>query len=176
MASKSEILQNAREVLKRAEQIVSYLEKNNHDEPSLKPTSCSIPNDAAYEALRIPLNNAAEELLRLVNGPLNWLRLFFCTHHDLAAWQVALDFEFFKAVPLEGSISLSEMAKVVGMDEDRIGRVMRLLVTQRVFVEVETDMFQHNATSALIAKDEAINAVIAMQYVIWAYSSAKPTE
>ena len=78
---------------------------------------------------------------------------------------MALDFNFFEAVPLEGSVLLSEIAKTVGMDEDRVGRVMRLLASQRVFVESQPDVFRHTATSALVASDKAIKASIAMQLV-----------
>lgn len=159
----SEIRRSARDILAKAEALVKYLENNNYEEPSFAADSPLVPNNAEYDALRISLSNTAEDLIRLVNGPTNWLRTFFCTHYDFAAWQVALEFKYFENVPLKGSISLADLSEKVGMDPVRLGTVMRLLATQRVFVEVEEGVFAHTATSALIAKDESINATISMQ-------------
>ena len=164
-STRSEILETARTISVYAGQIVSYLEEHEDKTPPNSSISNPIPAGPSYDALRNPLSDAAQNLLLLVNGPLNWLRLFFCSHHDLAAWQVALDFDFFEAVPLEGSVLLSEIAEKVVMDEDRVGRVMRLLASQRVFVESQPDVFRHTATSALVASDKAIKASIAMQLV-----------
>ena len=164
-STRSEILDNARKISTFTEQIDSYLEEHEDKTPTNSSIFNSIPTDPSYDALRNPLSDAAQSLFLLVNGPVNWLRLFFTSHHDLAAWQVALDFNFFEAIPLEGSVLLSEIAKTVGMDEDRVGRVMRLLSSQRVFVESQQNVFRHTVTSALVASDKAIKASIAMQLV-----------
>ncbi|TAQ89050.1 hypothetical protein B7494_g2627 [Chlorociboria aeruginascens] len=163
MSSKSEVLENAREILRRTEQLVQYLEQNGYEEPSFKATSPAVPDTPQYIEIRDLVSNAASNLIHLVNGPLNWLRSLFFIHYDLAAWQIALEFEFFKAIPLRGTIELSELAKKVCMDEERVARVLRLLATQKTFFEPEPGVFQHTAISSLIATDDSIHAVLAMQ-------------
>jgi hypothetical protein len=40
------------------------------------------------------------------------------------------------------------------MDEDRVGRFLRMLATDRVFEEVEGDAFKHTSRSVLYLKDK----------------------
>jgi hypothetical protein len=142
---------------------VQFLEKNDYPEQNFSATSPNIPTEKQYEAIRIPLNQATENLLQLVNGPLQWLRTFFAYHHDLAAWQVALRFEFFTIVPLDRPMSVKEIAAAAKVDEDRLGRILKLLASQYCFQEVEEDIFAHTAMSALIAREKDIAAMLAMQ-------------
>jgi hypothetical protein len=58
-----------------------------------------VPENPEQIALRARLNDAARDLLRLVNGPRNDARTFVCYLYDLAAWQVACEFNFFEAIP-----------------------------------------------------------------------------
>ena len=161
--SNSQLLANAKKVLQLTEQVVGYLEKTGQSEPNFSQDTPTIPYAEEYEALRIPLTQAAEDLLALVNGPMNLAREMCLRHQDLAAHQVALNFNYYKAVPLGGSISITDLAKAVGMDVSRTRSVIKLLVSQRYFDEVEKDVFQHSALSALIARDESIHAVLAFE-------------
>ena len=139
-----------------------------------------MPETPEYEALRAPLNDAALDLLRLINGPKSTLRSFFFSHYDLAALQVALERRFFSHVPLPLDLngdtavngqktvqgaSVAEIAENAGMDEDRTARVLRFLATHRIFEEVdgERGRFRHTANSALFARDEDWNATASMQ-------------
>ncbi|KAF2275382.1 S-adenosyl-L-methionine-dependent methyltransferase [Westerdykella ornata] len=139
-----------------------------------------------YENIRAGLNDAALDLLRLVNGPKNTLRELFFSHYDLAALQVALDKKFFDHVPLPTSlennaangssgshatgasdtISAADLADEAEMDEDRTARILRLLATHRIFEEVgegETGIFRHTSLSALLKRDQDFNATGDMQ-------------
>jgi hypothetical protein len=148
--------------------IASHLKESNHETPDFTTSSAEIPSNSEYEKLRIGLNSVALDLLRLVNGPKVGLRDFFTHHYEMAAWQVALEFDYFNHVPLEGSITLKELAQKAGMDEGRTLQVMRFLATQRVFKELagETDEehpFEHTATSAMIAREPLLKDVFLMQ-------------
>ena len=161
-------------------QISSYFSVSPQPEPNFSASSTSVPETPEYEALRAPLNDAALDLLRLINGPKSTLRSFFFTHYDLAAFQVAIERRFFNHVPLPVDVtgekvengqkivhgaSAAEIAEKAGMDEDRTARALRLLATQRIFEEVdgEEGRFRHTANSALLARDEEWNATAAMQ-------------
>ena len=121
------------------------------------------------------------DLSLLVSGPTAHIRSFNCLHYDLAAYQATLELGVFEAVPLEGEsesngtergneeeeaggkggereggkagIELGNLARVVGVDEDRLGRMLRLLVTRGIFLEVVPGRFAHSAASGLIQRD-----------------------
>lgn len=159
----SELLRLSQTVLEATSAIVQHLQETKQQEPSFHQNSTFIQRNDKFEATRISLNDAALSLLRLVNGPVNEFRSFFMTQYDLAAYQVALEFELFRNVPLNGRIHVSELAQKAGMDEDRCGRVVKHLTTQHVFNELELDVFEHSATSALIARDAGIEALLLSQ-------------
>ena len=148
----------SRQMINLATQMVDFYDKYQLPEPTFGPYCPDIPSSAEYENLRISLSQTADDLLHLINGPQSFIRTFTCSHYDLAAFQVALEFSFFEAIPINGSMRLQNLAKAVGIDEDRTASVIRLLATQRIFAETEPDVFQHSARSALIAQNEDIRA------------------
>jgi hypothetical protein len=163
-------------------QVTAYLSATSQPEPNFAFSSPTVAETLEYESLRAPLNEAAHDLLRLINGPKRSLRPFFLSHYDLAALQIALDRGFFKHVPLpthvkehtssrndngivgEG-ISVEELAKKAGMDTDRTARILRLLATHRIFerVDGESESFKHTAASASLARDDDFHAFADMQ-------------
>lgn len=150
----STLLALATEVQQLTTQIVNDLTAKNVPEPTFAITSETVPETPEQIVLRARLNDAARDLLRLVNGPRNDARTFVCYLYDLSAWQVACEFNFFEAVPEDGVASIKEIAEKAGMDEDRVGRFLRMLATDRVFEEVEKDSFKHTSRSVLYLKDK----------------------
>ncbi|KAI1124383.1 putative O-methyltransferase [Nemania abortiva] len=157
------VLQKAREVLAQAESLVHYLEEKGFPEPDFTSSSPPHPTGRDFDVIRNSLTEAAQDIILLANGPMHWLRTFFCHHHDLGAWQIALRFGYFSIIPIGGSMSVKDMAAVAKMDEDRLGRVMKLLASQRCFQEVEEDVYTHTSLSAFITKNKDIEAAIAFQ-------------
>ncbi len=153
----------AQRISELTEQVADYYDQNQKPKPTFGVASPAVPETPVYEALRAPLNDVANDLLRLVNGPKSSMRSFLCTHYDLAAYQIALEFNFFEIVPENGAIALVDLAKTAAMDEDRAGRVMKFLATQRVFAEIERDVFEHTAASMLFARDSELKAAALMQ-------------
>ncbi|KAF2847521.1 O-methyltransferas-like protein [Plenodomus tracheiphilus IPT5] len=150
----SPLLELATEVQQLTTQIVSDLTAKQVPEPTFEPASETIPETPEQITLRARLNDAARDLLRLVNGPRNDARTFVCYLYDLAAWQVACEFDLFEAIPEEGTASVREIAAKAGIDEDRVGRFLRMLASDRVFEEVEKDTFKHTSRSVLYLKDK----------------------
>ncbi|CAG5142223.1 uncharacterized protein ALTATR162_LOCUS1110 [Alternaria atra] len=150
----STLLELAREVQQLTIKIVGDLTDKKVPEPSFAIDSDTIPETPEQINLRACLNDAARDLLRLVNGPRNDARTFVCYLYDLAAWQVACEFNFFEAIPEDGSATIKEIAEKAGMDEDRVGRFLRMLSSDRVFQEVEPDVFKHTSRSVLYLKDK----------------------
>jgi hypothetical protein len=162
-ASSSHLLQLANRIQVITTQIVDSIAKSGIREPSFHATSEPIPLTQAHVRLRNELNDTAADLLRLVNGPKTDIQTSICTIYDLAAWQVACEFNIFEAVPQTGSISVQEIALKVGVDGDRIGRIMRILATDRVFAETGKDMFEHTSRSILYARDQQIRDAVHYQ-------------
>jgi hypothetical protein len=179
--SKLSIKSLANQISELSTQISAYFYASSQLEPDFTINSADVPDTPEYEALRAKLNDAALDLLRLVNGPRTTLRSLVFSHYDLAALQVALERRLFHHVPLPVDITeestgikdtvirgadIAEISERAGMDEDRTARVLRLLATQRIFVEVEDcgkAKFQHTASSALFASDEEFNQMAHMQ-------------
>ncbi|KAI0118757.1 O-methyltransferase-domain-containing protein [Nemania sp. FL0031] len=174
----------AERVSSLSSQLSSYLASNSFPEPRFAPDAGGVPETPEYEALRAPLNDAALDLLRLINGPKRTLQEFFFSQYDLAALQIALDRHLFEHVPLPAAdspsrdgasvqkASVAEIALRAGMDEDRTGRVMKMLATRRIFEEVVVDngdaessssSFTHTASSAVLARDGDFHATADMQ-------------
>jgi hypothetical protein len=97
--NQSSIRSLANQISELSTQISTYFHTSSQPEPDFTISSADVPNTPEYDALRAELNDAALDLLRLINGPLATLRTLILSHHDLAALQVALERRFFDHVP-----------------------------------------------------------------------------
>lgn len=150
------LLDLARNIVDQTTRISQYLENNKHAPPTFAPDSSEPPQTPEYLALHSSLKTSLEDLERLIDGPRRSLRSFVCQGNDLAAFQVALDFDFFTLTPVEGDISIVDLAKRAGLDADRTARILRMLATHRVFVENRPGFISHTAASQAIASDEEL--------------------
>ena len=170
MSSQSALLTLAEDIRNRTFTIVQHLQDAKQAEPNFEPDSPVVEARVQSEEiqhLRNSINDAANDLLLLLNGPRSFLRTFLTTHYELAAYQTAVEYKFFENVPLKGGVHVTELANVVGMDADRVGRFLRLLATQRVFKEIEKNVFGHTAASATLAIDGELNSAVGMQLVFF---------
>lgn len=153
------ILAIARKIASLSETLNRYIEDNTLPPPCYEP-GYRAPATAEYEHLLAPLVDTTQDFLRLINGPKKSMTSLLLTHYDLAAYQVALEFDFFEKVPLDSTacIRLNDLASAVGLDADRVGRIMRILVTQRTFEESSPDKFRHTSSSALFVEDPGFKA------------------
>lgn len=133
-----------------------YLDKINHAHPSFAPNSPEPPQTPVYLELYSTLKSTLEDLQDLIDGPRRSLRSFVCQGNDLAAYQVACDFDLFTLVPLEGEISIEDLAKKAGLDADRTARVLRMLATHRMFKETRPGFISHTGASYIISSDEEL--------------------
>ena len=86
----------------QTDSIVQYLQQNGYAAPTFATDSSEIPETPEYQAIHRSLKTSLEDLERLVDGPRKHLRSFACVGSDLAAYQVALEFDLFTIVPAEG--------------------------------------------------------------------------
>jgi hypothetical protein len=160
-------LQLATSILSSTTSLVDHLSSLTHSLPSFSPSSSLPPTTKEYDALRVAINNSALDLLRLVNGPAISFRTQFCTHYDLAAYQIALEFDFFTHVPLDGPLSTIDLAKKAGIEVDKVSRTMKFMATQRVFKEITLqggiEAWEHTLASAVQARDSDLRDASLMQ-------------
>lgn len=100
------------------------------------------------------LLDALDDLRAELVGPTMWPGTFFAPP-EFAAMQVAFQREIFQNVPLDGSINAQNLAVLVKMDEDILLRIMRCLVTNKMFIEVDEKVFAHTLISAAQADEYA---------------------
>ena len=161
--SNSKLLDLASTIQQLTSKIVENLTREQIAEPDFSPRSSSIPETPYHAELRASLNDAALDLLRLVNGPRIDTRGLICSQYDIVAWQVACEFSFFDTVPEDGDATVQEIAAQAGLDEDRVGRMMRILATDRVFEEVEENTFRHTSRSIVFRQDRQIRDAVHYQ-------------
>lgn len=154
------ILALAEDILEQTKGITKYLQANNLTAPTFALNSPDPPETPEYRELHNSLKTSLEDLQRLVDGPRRWLRAFCCTGYDLGALQVALDFQFFTLIPAEGDISLEELAQKVGLDLDRVSRIIHQLMTYRFFHEHSPGFVSHSSTSLVMLQDEELRSVV----------------
>ncbi|KAJ5096377.1 S-adenosyl-L-methionine-dependent methyltransferase [Penicillium alfredii] len=158
--SRSGLLALAEDVSRQTQAIAEYLRANDYAQPTFAHDSISRPDTIEYAQLHSGLKRSLEDLQYLVEGPKKHFRTLCCQGYELAAIQVALDFNFFSIVPAEGQISLEELAKQAGVDLDRTRRIVRLLATEFIFQEPNPGYVAHNPSSYLLHQDEEIRSTL----------------
>ncbi|ROV90631.1 hypothetical protein VMCG_10003 [Cytospora schulzeri] len=144
----------AESILEKAKVVTQYLQANDLPDPTFSSKGSIHPITIDYQELQGSLRTSLEDLQRLVDGPTQFYRHFLMRGYELAAFQIALDFNFFTLVPAEGDIALEELAVKAGLDRDRTSRVVRLLVTHRLFQENKPGFISHNFLSIALLDDE----------------------
>jgi hypothetical protein len=150
----------AKDIAAKVEEISKFLKSKDLPEPSLAPGAPNVPSGEEYSKLYNSLKASLEDLDHLVGGPRQYWRATLVRGYEIAALQVALDFEFFSLVPLDGEISLSDLAKKAGLDLDRTSRIIRLLATHGIFHEGEPGFISHSALSHVLHTDEELRCTV----------------
>lgn len=158
--AKVDLLTLANDVLHQTQDIVEYLRADCYPVPTFAVDCSDRPETIEYFKLQDALKRSLEDLKYLVEGPKVHFRALCCHGYELAAVQVALDFNFFGIVPENGSISLEELAQKSGVDLDRTSRIIRLLATEFLFREPTPGYVAHNPSSYVLHKDLDIRSTV----------------
>ncbi|GIK07514.1 hypothetical protein Aspvir_003180 [Aspergillus viridinutans] len=150
--TKSQILEQVRQIQTIAQSMVETWDDSKATDPSTE-----------WSTSVVQLQQAAEELISLTASPRSVVRTLQLTHYDLVAYQVALEFDLFTAIPADGELSLAQVAEKAGIDEDRVARVLRLLALHGMFQETQEDTFAHTPLSRFIAENESVRAALGIQ-------------
>lgn len=154
------ILRLAESILENTKEVTKYLQTCHVALPTFSSTAEELPTTPDFQQLQARLKTQLEDLQLLIDGPRTFYRHFLMRGYENAAFQIALDFDFFALVPSEGDIALEELARKAGLDQDRAGRVIRLLITYRFFQESRPGFFAHNSFSIALQRDEEIRSMV----------------
>ncbi|KAI9752217.1 MAG: hypothetical protein M4579_005720 [Chaenotheca gracillima] len=158
--SHKDLLALADDVVQQTQAVAEYLRANQYAEPTGAPDDTGRPETLEYAKLHGGLKRSIDDLQYLVEGPKRHFRTLCCQGYELAAIQVALDFNFFGIVPAEGQISFESLSKKAGVDLDRTRRIVRSLATSFIFREPTPGYVAHNPSSYLLHTDEEVRSTL----------------
>ncbi|OHX00095.1 sterigmatocystin 8-o-methyltransferase [Colletotrichum incanum] len=146
-----------------------FLGDNKIPQPTFAADSVTSYDGLTSEAflLRQKLLDAAADLSYLVSGPSE--SIFNYAHNcmpDATALNILNHFDFWSAVPLDGSASYPDIAKHTNLPEEVVHRVLEHAYTLRIFEETDpgkplTTRVQHTARSAALVKNAGLRALVA---------------
>lgn len=158
--STPQIINLANSILKDTEKLLHYFQSNGYPLPTFTVGSASrAPETEEYAAVQESLLASLKDLQYLIEGPKQTISTFLRLHHDLGAFQVAFEFDFFRLIPSEGDIDVAQLAQKAGLDEDIVCRMLRMLTTNRIFAENKPGHFSHTPLSILFHQDEEIRCI-----------------
>ena len=155
MSSQSQLSDLSSQITKAITTITTFLSENNLEEPSLEsigPLTFPKTNDEV-EIARSIVREAARKLQILIDGPSEYLQWeLSCRFLDLAVLKWINQHNIASHVPLESSISYSDLAKSANVEEEVLKRVVRFGITLGIFIEQSKDKVAHTALSAVFVK------------------------
>lgn len=98
--------------------------------------------------------------------------------HDSAVINVLNQFDFFSAVPLEGSASYADISRRTQLPEAIVRRILRHAMTSKLFAETEagSDRVVHTAATAYVVRNPTLRSWVAHNLEEMEPASAKLPE
>lgn len=78
-------------------------------------------------------------------------------YHDMSSLRWIYHFNIAAAIPLHCAVTFAEVVAATGVDKDRLKRMLRHAMTNRLFCELEPGKVTHTAASALLIRPKALN-------------------
>ncbi|KAI0454102.1 sterigmatocystin 8-O-methyltransferase [Xylaria acuta] len=155
----------AAEITKLADSFASSLQENNLPEASFGVDSPMSHKGITADMFitRQTLSDKLMDMWYLVQGPSE--SIFNYVHNvipDAACLNVLNHFNFWSAVPLDGSASYSEIAERASLPQDVVTRILQHGITLRLFEEVDGDSskVRHTSRSAALARQAGLQALV----------------
>ncbi|KAI0119468.1 S-adenosyl-L-methionine-dependent methyltransferase [Daldinia grandis] len=159
MAS-SKMITLAKKIASETEKVEAYFKNNDLLTPSFDADAPGdfpiMPDDVSKS--RREVIHATQELHDLMVGPresVRWMAWDFLSTQSL---QLINHFGLATLVPLDGSITLSELQAKTSLDPINLARLLRHAMTNHVFQELKPGVIAHTAASRLLAEDQDLQA------------------
>ncbi|KAL1635403.1 hypothetical protein SLS56_001828 [Neofusicoccum ribis] len=146
--------------------LTRYLSENNVPAPTFaadSPTSYSNLSPDIF-MVRQALLDSLNDMWYLTQGPSESIfNYVHCCMPDAACLNALNYFDFWSAVPVDGSASYSEIAQRVSLPEDVARRIVQHGATLRIFAETEpgrtSTRVVHTSRSAALARSSGLRAL-----------------
>ncbi|KAF2848078.1 S-adenosyl-L-methionine-dependent methyltransferase [Plenodomus tracheiphilus IPT5] len=154
-------------ISENAQVIEQYLSSSDQiPKPTLDPNGphhFPAPPDAfKIQMARENLLDAVRRLQLLALGPVEALFQLSSRSHELSVIHAIYALDMASKVPVDGEVSFAEIAKAVGIDEDRVTRIIRLAVTSGVFQEARPGFVSHTGMSSVLATNQGASDIFGM--------------
>ncbi|PYI11096.1 O-methyltransferase [Aspergillus sclerotiicarbonarius CBS 121057] len=161
--------------------LADQLKALNQPEPSFAADApASLPPTPEIQGVRMKLLESLEVMHHLVTGPGDfWFQGSMFPYHALLTFDVLNNFNFWDAVPLDGSASYADIAKSTQLPEQIVRRFLRLVFTVFVFCEEEPglDRVVHTAASSHMARSPLARAAVGVDALKkWFVGHEEPPE
>lgn len=134
--------------------------------PSLGPDSPPFfpapPQAAEIHGAREKLLEGARLLQLLALGPVQGLFRILVQIHEMSAVHAIYALDMAKHVPLDGEASYADIAKAIGIDEDRVTRIIRMAATGGIFRETRPGFVSHTGISSVLAANQGAADIFGM--------------
>ncbi|GKT62234.1 O-methyltransferase [Colletotrichum tofieldiae] len=158
VSSPSRLTELAKKIAFETEKLEKYMKENNLPMPTLDPSGPGdfpkLPDD--IQKSRMEIIYATRELGALAHGPREDVRWKTWSYQDSLSLQLVNHFGLAKLVPIDGTITLTELQPKTTLDPVNLARILRHVMTNRIFREPSPGVIAHTAASRLLAEDQAL--------------------
>ena len=162
----SAILSYANGIATAAQELVKEMQAQGVQEPSFEENASQALwtlGSGDINAQKQKIIDMTASLRSLVSGPYAALLWLSGMHFSSAALRVILEFDVLKLIPSGNSVTVEVLAEKTGLDEDKLRRILRLMTTHAITVEVPNRGFKHTAFSQRLAEESDFTAQVLMQ-------------
>ncbi|KAF2640550.1 S-adenosyl-L-methionine-dependent methyltransferase [Massarina eburnea CBS 473.64] len=155
------LLELAKSIAAKAQEVVEGLQQQGLPQPSLGPDGSSpdfIPVlDTRLQEVRRSLVSDARLLADTFTGTRKLIdeQLQFSVH-TITVMRILYTFNIPKHVPLDAAISFADVAQSCGLEESRLTRILRYLILNHIFEEPEPGKIAHSAISKFLLSNDAV--------------------
>jgi hypothetical protein len=165
MAKPSQTLEDVgKQVAELTKQLSAMLEADGAPEPSFAADApVAFPNDPKY-LLRLQLIETCMDLAQLAHGPREWVtESAYSRINEAWVMEALLQFDFYRAVPLNGYATYADIARHTMLPESLVRRILRFAYTDHVFAEnrpPHDDQVIHTAISSMMAREQLMRSAV----------------
>ncbi|KAI1104559.1 S-adenosyl-L-methionine-dependent methyltransferase [Jackrogersella minutella] len=156
----SKMMVLAQKISTETEKVEAYFQENGLQAPSFDvdaPSNFSgMPDDIARS--RREIIQATKELQDLMVGPRESVRWMAWDFMGTQSLQLINHYGIAKLVPIDGSITLSQLQAKSPLDPTNLARLLRHAMTNHLFQEPKPGVIAHTASSRLLVEDQALQA------------------
>ncbi|KAI8950854.1 S-adenosyl-L-methionine-dependent methyltransferase [Xylaria longipes] len=149
-------------ITKNASIVSEYLSAHDLPQPSFRADgpSSTLPKDSPRSILQARQNlmEASLKIFQLAIGPSEFLPNLATGFQYVSSLSWLCHFKIFHLVPVDGTISYVDLADRAKVPEQRLKSIIRMAMTNMLFLETGRGEVSHSATSALFVRNPDVYA------------------